>query len=208
MKKSTSGFTIVELLIVIVVIGILAAITTVAYNGIQQKAQNAKLLSAFDTYEKALRIYKAQNGTYPDVPRGFHCLGSGYATTELFEENECGSMRVNGAAGLSIRTFYDTNPGALRINDALATVISSPPNLNTPAFSESLTQDGETIQEAFRGIIYARFDAEGISTGLVDGDYGIAYFIKNDQTCGRGIKKTTPLGSGGQTATVCSLALD
>ena len=35
MSKSKSGFTIVELLIVIVVIGILAAITIVAYNGIQ-----------------------------------------------------------------------------------------------------------------------------------------------------------------------------
>lgn len=35
MIKSRSGFTIVELLIVIVVIGILAAVTIVAYNGVQ-----------------------------------------------------------------------------------------------------------------------------------------------------------------------------
>lgn len=41
MKKSTSGFTIVELLVVIVVIGILAAITIVAYNGIQKRAAAA-----------------------------------------------------------------------------------------------------------------------------------------------------------------------
>ena len=39
MKKTKSGFTIVELLIVIVVIGILAAITIVAYNGIQSRAR-------------------------------------------------------------------------------------------------------------------------------------------------------------------------
>ncbi|RYF29318.1 MAG: prepilin-type N-terminal cleavage/methylation domain-containing protein [Chloroflexi bacterium] len=40
--SSKSGFTIVELLIVIVVIGILAAITIVAFNGVQKRAQQSK----------------------------------------------------------------------------------------------------------------------------------------------------------------------
>lgn len=42
MKAKQTGFTIVELLIVIVVIGILAAITIVAYNGVQQKARDTQ----------------------------------------------------------------------------------------------------------------------------------------------------------------------
>ena len=44
-NQKQSGFTIVELLIVIVVIGILAAITIVAYNGIQTRAENAKTIN-------------------------------------------------------------------------------------------------------------------------------------------------------------------
>jgi prepilin-type N-terminal cleavage/methylation domain-containing protein len=42
-NKQQSGFTIVELLIVIVVIAILAAITVVAYNGIQDRARNSSI---------------------------------------------------------------------------------------------------------------------------------------------------------------------
>lgn len=41
--KRTTGFTIVELLVVVVVIGILAAIVTVAYNGITNQARGSSL---------------------------------------------------------------------------------------------------------------------------------------------------------------------
>lgn len=61
----TKGFTLVELLIVIVVIGILAAITLVAYNGVQQKARDASRQSALNTIEKGLEMYYIANGSYP-----------------------------------------------------------------------------------------------------------------------------------------------
>lgn len=57
--KDKSGFTIVELLIVIVVIGILAAITVVAYNGIQERTRNAKVsadLRSLHSAVKAARV--------------------------------------------------------------------------------------------------------------------------------------------------------
>lgn len=64
-KEFRSGFTIVELLIVIVVIGILAAITIVAYNGIQNRAQDARRVSDLNRLSKAIEMYQADNGTYP-----------------------------------------------------------------------------------------------------------------------------------------------
>jgi type II secretion system protein G len=60
-----TGFTIVELLIVIVVIGILAAITIVAYNGIQQRGRDSDRKSGISTIQKALELYHADNGGYP-----------------------------------------------------------------------------------------------------------------------------------------------
>lgn len=66
-QKQHTGFTIVELLIVIVVIAILAAITIVAYNGIQTQAKTTKTISAVETWVKALRLYEADNGAYPTM---------------------------------------------------------------------------------------------------------------------------------------------
>ena len=63
--RQKHGFTIVELLIVIVVIAILAAITIVAYNGIQQRARDTDRKSDISTIKKALEIYYAENGNYP-----------------------------------------------------------------------------------------------------------------------------------------------
>lgn len=64
-KGHSPGFTIVELLIVIVVIGILAAITIVAYNGIQQQAIGTVLKSDLNTSVSQLAIDNTTNGTYP-----------------------------------------------------------------------------------------------------------------------------------------------
>lgn len=59
--KKQSGFTIVELLIVIVIIAILASIVVVAYNGIQRKARVSTLSSTLTDVKKRLTIYQVDN---------------------------------------------------------------------------------------------------------------------------------------------------
>lgn len=64
--KNSKGFTIVELLIVIVVIGILAAIVIVAFNGVQSSARLASVKSDLAGMAKQMELYKAKNnGQYP-----------------------------------------------------------------------------------------------------------------------------------------------
>ena len=65
MKDLRQGFTIVELLIVIVVIAILAAISIVAYNGIQNRAKTTSAQSAAANADKKAEAYNAENSTYP-----------------------------------------------------------------------------------------------------------------------------------------------
>lgn len=58
-QKRQTGFTIVELLIVIVVIAILAAVSIVTYRGIQDRARKATLQSDLSNAAKAMEVAKA-----------------------------------------------------------------------------------------------------------------------------------------------------
>ena len=76
-KHQHKGFTIVELLIVIVVIAILAAITIVAYNGIQSRAKGSVASAALNQANKKILI-AMNDGTlsgYPANQTAFNSLG-------------------------------------------------------------------------------------------------------------------------------------
>jgi prepilin-type N-terminal cleavage/methylation domain-containing protein len=80
-QTKTHGFTIVELLIVIVVIAILAAITIVAYNGITNRAKSTKAQSTASSMVKKLEAYNAEIGNYPAT---FSLLTSAASSTTYY----------------------------------------------------------------------------------------------------------------------------
>ncbi len=67
LKRKEQGFTIVELLIVIVVIGILAALVITTFTGIQQKARNTERQTDVKALHGQIEAYYAQNGKYPTL---------------------------------------------------------------------------------------------------------------------------------------------
>lgn len=67
LNKNQRGFTIVELLIVIVVIGILAALVITTFNGIQQKGRDTERQTDIKALHGQLEAYYAQNGRYPTL---------------------------------------------------------------------------------------------------------------------------------------------
>lgn len=67
LQRKQSGFTIVELLIVIVVIGILATLVIVTFTGIQQRARNTKRQTDINAIASHVEAYYADNGKYPTL---------------------------------------------------------------------------------------------------------------------------------------------
>lgn len=108
--QKQKGFTIVELLIVIVVIGILAAITIVAYNGAQTRADTVARQSEMMAWKKAFEIYRASEGTWPSgmAPNTFYCLGEGFpigsggvARCRDYASSTYGYIESNNATAMS-----------------------------------------------------------------------------------------------------------
>lgn len=103
------GFTVVELLIVIVVIGILAAIVIVAFNGVQKRAQSTVYVSTADAWEKVITLEHAQTGKVPLTPGGSPvCLGrsaSDFPRDGVFENGVC--FRAIAETGEETTWSYD-----------------------------------------------------------------------------------------------------
>lgn len=76
-----SGFTIVELLVVIVIIALLATISIVAFNGVQQRARDSQRKSDIATIQKVLAIYYGDKNGYPACNGGVFTGGTGQTCT-------------------------------------------------------------------------------------------------------------------------------
>jgi prepilin-type N-terminal cleavage/methylation domain-containing protein len=67
-RSGQSGFTLVELLVVIVILGVLAAIVVFAVGGITDRGTRSACQSDLKTVEVAEEAYFAQNDSYTDIP--------------------------------------------------------------------------------------------------------------------------------------------
>lgn len=94
------GFTIVELLIVIVVVGILAAIAVVSYNGAQTKARNATRYSDIQAVNELLDIYYTQHREYPKTTNNPQ---SNWKAIDVYSDDNCpnGSSQADWVPGLA-----------------------------------------------------------------------------------------------------------
>jgi prepilin-type N-terminal cleavage/methylation domain-containing protein len=97
--KLARGFTLIELLVVISIIGMLASVVLVSLQGARSKAKDTKLILELKELQKAMELYKLDNGRYP---------GDGYwhAYTDCgFNRAANGDVHTLGENGMFDATF-------------------------------------------------------------------------------------------------------
>lgn len=111
-QSKNSGFTIVELLIVVVVIAILAGLVTVGYNGISQRARESTLKSDLQGTATKLGVYRTTNDSYP-ATLGDNAVQSAQ-TNLLYTARSDGTYCLTAQYGSTNVSFFTTSDGALQ----------------------------------------------------------------------------------------------
>lgn len=180
--RAQNGFTIVELLVVIVIISILATVTAVAYNGIRQHTEAAAVISSVNQYAKIMEMYIIDNGRAPAA--NWRCLGDATTlpATNGYAANFCFKPTNSGTDTTDFAPADPTLMAALKAENA---------SLPTANFPESPCIYGRTC----RGMVY-----DGSTNNFPNNPAVIVYFT-NQTTCPIGDKvswwtSSSPASSG------------
>lgn len=132
------GYTIVELLIVIVVIGLLATLVVVAFSGVQARARDSQREANIRSVAKALEAYYVEKGSYPPF-------------------SQPGDIGMNIASWRStnlplVKDAQLTPPGAASVSLV---------NAATPTAVQYGYRNGESCVQCPRFFLYWRSDVNG-----------------------------------------------
>lgn len=216
-----NGFTIVELLIVVVVLAILATLSIVAYNGVVDRARASRFSSAVDSVQKTLIAAKTVGTPFPNnvdisaMPPSQansvagYCLGGPFPSSSPFGEGECVYLKVkNKATGQIVLESRSAmlidaatpSSGADKVNSAVnqqfKDILAELPKADDLRVDETYEyeEDGTwyVVEHRRRGVSYTVNVLNGGKT--IEG-YILWSFAGEGGTCGRGDKQVNTMGS-------------
>lgn len=167
--KKQFGFTLVELTIVIAIIGILATIIMVSYNGIQGRSRDAIRRNDVNSIYKALLVYYKNHGNYAQA-------GCGSGTGSGWYSHDYDGV---GTGNKSISVCL-TEPGYLNkeLIDPSGRITCS--GLTCHAYMKASCTAGTFIYAHLETLPQTTTDTDGTCQSTWDTSYGINYYVKVD----------------------------
>ena len=175
LSQSNKGFTLLELLIVITIIGLLAALSVVALDESRVRSRNVALLSQMDEYQKALELSFTNTGVYPHPNTGsirsrILCIGDGLS--EGPPPDDC--------MGGITRTYVAANSAV--IENAFTNILNILPRMSQPKGTFNYSSP------AYSGCSSdAAVPIPTSNTSCTELDYSLWYLIEGpNESCGSG----------------------
>jgi len=156
-NSKNNGFTIVELLIVIVVIGILAAITIVSFNGVQQRARDTERFTDITAMQKQLEIFYNEKGYYPLTESLLGGQGFPFATAN-FTGTNTGFMIAPGNTDTANSSYRDFSSPATNIYGYIS--------YKSDGTTKCTTVNGDTATLCKKYTLYYRTESPAVVKSL------------------------------------------
>jgi prepilin-type N-terminal cleavage/methylation domain-containing protein len=119
-KNNSKGFTLLELIIVIIIIGVLGIIAVPKFNILVKKSKEGAAKSALGVLRSAITVYSNQHqGTYPDDISKSPFVGTyidKVPTIKLVGHQDSNKVKINGGIDGKGGWYYDSTNGKVSVN--------------------------------------------------------------------------------------------